>query len=87
MGVTMGVNGTLLFCAPGDEENLEERLDSQEFRREVPDPGDAVGDFDKLAFVGCNLSVEPRLVKPGLCGICLGADPASFVGCGEPVGV
>lgn len=50
----------------GEEENLDDMLESQELRREVP--GEA--DFGKLP-EGVR-SFDPFRVIPGRCGICFG---------------
>lgn len=64
--------GGLLFwagfgCAPGDDENLEEMLDSHEFLRDVV--GDGVPDFGRLPFNVIVFSDELLLAKLGRPGI------------------
>ena len=50
-------------CVPGEEENLDEILDSQEFLRVVPGEGEAA--FGEVPFNVEVLSVEVVLAKPG----------------------
>lgn len=73
--------GVVPVCVPGEEENLDDMLDSHEFRREVV-PGD--GDFAP-PFCVTVLSVELLLENPGRWGVVLGeagVGVASLVGCG-----
>lgn len=59
-------------CAPGDEENLEEKLDNHEFRRDVLGEGDTA--FGRAPFNVTVFSADGLLEKPGRCaGIGFGA--------------
>lgn len=60
------------MCTPGEEENLEDMLESHEFRR----PGDGEADFGRLPFAAAILSLEGLfLERPGLLfGMGLGAE-------------
>lgn len=81
-GGVAGVVLTLLVLGV-EEENLEEILDSHEFRRELLGEGDP--DFDMLPFPVPDLSVDPLLANPGLLfGIVFGADGCS-AGCPFPL--
>ena len=67
-GATRGVAGDVLLC-PGEEENLDDMLESHEFRREL---GDGDPDFGMLPFGMAVLSIEVLeivLENPGLCGV------------------
>lgn len=85
MAGTGGVEGGgfALFTLGAEEENLEEILDSHEFRRELLGEGDP--DFDILPFTFIVLSVDPLRAKPGrLVGIDFGAEGCS-AGCAFPL--
>jgi hypothetical protein len=60
-----GLVGLLLAGGePGEDENFDEKLESQEFRRPVPGDGDPA-----LAIPKCNVEIfseETLLEKPGL---------------------
>jgi hypothetical protein len=58
-------------CVPGEEENFEEMVDSQEFRRDVLGEGEA--GFCGVPFSVEVLSVDVLLEKPGRWGIGFGA--------------
>jgi hypothetical protein len=64
-----------VYCgvwAPGEEENLEEKLDNHEFLRD--ELGEGEPDLGRGPFNVTVFSVEELLVKPGLCaGIGFGA--------------
>jgi hypothetical protein len=68
--------GTVPACAPGDEENLEDILDSHEFRRD-----ELLGEGDFPPFIVVVLSVELLLENPGRCGIGFGDDGGASLGC------
>ena len=63
-GLPGGVCCPLL--APGEEENLDEKLDNHEFRLDVDGDGDP--DFGALPFRVAVFSVDVLLEKPGRCG-------------------
>jgi hypothetical protein len=73
--VWAGVVAGGVYCgvwAPGEEENLEEKLDNHEFRRDGLAEGEL--DFGRGPFNVTAFSVDELLEKPGRCaGIGFGA--------------
>lgn len=65
LGVGGVVGGVVPPLCVGDEENLEDMLDSHEFRLVL---GDGEPDLGMLPFNVWVLSVEALLEKPGRCG-------------------
>lgn len=62
-----------VLWALGEDENLDEKLDNHEFRRDVLGDGEPV--FGRLPFSVTVLSVDELLANPGLLfGIYLGED-------------